>query len=492
MKKILKIYLFVIVVGFTACNDQYFDINTPVDSVPLDQLDMKDLMGPVLYNTMLAQYYASVVAGNYSQYFGGYGYSAAGKSEMASTWSNIYLRVLPNLKLIKDKANEKGALHYGAVALIVEAANIGLAADMWDKIPYSQAGQSSKYPHPDFDSQEQIYNSVFSLLDEAIHILEAPDNSFINMGSEDLIYGGDFDKWLRAAYTLKARFQLHLVQKGITTPNDVLTSIANGFTSNDDNFMMVYPENELNPWYQGSILTRQTGNYFVAPNDQIVSMMNGTSYPFQSGVITEDPRLHEIYQNEGDPGDPWRGGMNGGIGDSSDGEPLNTFFKEGGYYTSSTSPLILITYAEAMFIKAEAAFLSDGGTSTSTGSTTEAYNAYMAGISASMDQIGVDGTDYMADTSVDVGEAGLMLNHIMKEKYIANNLNAETYNDLRRYDFSSDVFKDLAIRLNLDDVVDDYDGLWFRRAIYPTSEKNANPKAFDYEEEPTVSVWWAQ
>jgi hypothetical protein len=29
-------------------------------------------------------------------------------------------------------------------------------------------------------------------------------------GREDSIYGGDVNKWVKAAYTLKARYQLHL------------------------------------------------------------------------------------------------------------------------------------------------------------------------------------------------------------------------------------------------------------------------------------------
>jgi hypothetical protein len=109
-----------------------------------------------------------------------------------------------------------------------------------------------------------------------------------------------------------------------------------------------------------------------------------------------------------------------------------------------------------------------------------------------MGQYGVDGTGYMADGAVAVGEDGLMLNHIMKEKYIANTLNSETYNDFRRYDFSANVFKGLALRLELDDSDSDYKGQWFRRAIYPVSERNANPDVVaKYEQEPTVNVWWA-
>jgi len=494
MKKLIKTFtiLTVILFGFAACSDSYYDVNTPADAVSYDQLDMKDLMGPVLYNTLLAQYSTTNVFGNYSQYFGGYGNAAAGRTELSGTWNYVYLYVLPNIKVIKEKAVAQNAKHYEAVALIIEAANLGLATDCWDAIPYSQASKPSEFPHPDFDSQEQIYADVFVLLDKAIGLLEAADNSFIGMGNEDLIYNGDFSKWLRAAYTLKARYELHLVQKGTKSPNDVLATIANGFNSNADDFMMTYPDDKLNPWYQNSILTRTTGNYYIAPNDQIISMMNGTSYPFESDALDIDPRLPVIYQNEGAEGSPWRGAMNGGDGSSSDGEPSNTYYKDGGYFTSATAPLILITYAEAMFIKAEAGFLANGGTTTSTGANSETYNAYVMGINASMTQFGADGTDYIADGAVDVGEDGLMLNHIMKEKYIANTLNSESYNDFRRYDFSANVFKGLALRLEEDDSDTDYKGQWFRRAIYPVSEKNSNPDIVaKYEQEPTVNVWWA-
>lgn len=494
MKKILKITTIwvVILFGCTACNKDYFDVNTPADAVEIDQLSMKDLMGPVLYNTLIAQYSANTTFSNYSQYIGGYGNGAAGRSELSGTWNSVYLSVLPNVRIIKEKAEAGNAKYIKAVALIVEAANIGLAADSWDAVPYSQASNPTEFAKPNFDSQEQVYNSVFQLLNEAIQLLEGPDNSGIKLGNEDLIYGGDFNKWLRAAYTLKARFQLHLVQKGVTSASDVLTSIEKGFTSNADNFMMIYPADELNPWYQNTILTRNTGNFYYAPCDQIISMMNGKSYPFESGLVEIDPRLPEIFQNEGNPGDPWRGAENGGDGTSSDGELANTYFKEGGYYTSATAPLILITYAEAMFIKAEAAFLANGGTTTSTGANSTAYDAYMEGIMASMMQFGAGGSDYMADAAVNVGEAGLMLNHIMKEKYIANILNVETYNDFRRYNFSPDVFKDLALRLEGDDVDSEFRGQWFRRAVYPTSERNANPDVVaQFEEQPTVDVWWA-
>ncbi len=494
MKKIIKItsLLVAILVGLVACNDDYFDVNTPADSVDVDQLGMKDLMGPVLYNTMIAQYSSSTGYSNYSQYIGGYGYTALGRSTFSGTWDNVYLNVLPNTKIIRQKANDLKATKYEAVAMIVEAANLGLATDTWDAVPYLQATQPSLYPKPDFDAQETVYNEIFKLLDQAIVKLDGTDDSGYTLGSEDLIYGGNYDKWKRAAYTLKARYQLHLLKRGKASTADILSNLSKGFTSNADNFVMKYPTDKLNPWYQNTILTRNTGNYFEAPSDQLISMMNGKYYPFESGSITEDPRLPAIFTKTV-AADPWRGGVSGGTGLSSDGQPLNTYFKDGGYYTTSTAPIALITYAEALFIKAEAHFLAGGGTTTSTGTNAESYDAYKLGIAASMAQIGVSGTAYLADTSVDVGADNLMLNHIMKEKYIANILNSETYNDFRRYNFSSDVFKGLTIRLGAEAEDPEFAGQWYKRGDYPVSERNANPDVVaEFEESPVTHVWWAQ
>ena len=489
MKNIMKniVILVLFAVSFTACDD-YLDVNTPSDAQNVADLDMKDIMGPVMLNTVYADYYAARSYGNYTQYFGSYGSGAAGITSASSSWSNIYSKVLPNIKVIREKASDQGAIHYGAVAKIIEAINVSFAVESWDNIPYSQVGVPFEFTNPALDDGQQVYNQALILLNEAISALEGSDSSLISMGAEDLIYDGDFDKWLRAAYTFKARMQLKMMKNGGTTASDVLATINNGFTSNSDNFELFFPEGKINPYYSDNILSRSTSNFFYAPNDQIVSMMNGTTYPFEGGVVNIDPRLPAIFENEGAVGDPWRGFMNGGTGESSDGEPANTYYKDGGYYTRADSPLIMITYAEAMFIKAEATFLANGGTTTNVGANAAAYAAYMEGINASMSKIGVDGSSYMADASVDVGQAGLMLNHIMKEKYIANIHNTETFSDMRRYNFSSDVFKGLALRLE-EDSESEYQGKWFRRAIYPLSEADTNTNVDYTESNSIIDVW---
>ena len=191
---ILKtIIIALIAVGFTSCDD-YLDVNTPSEAVNVDEVDMATLMAPVLQKTVYANYYTEATFGNYSQYFGGYGYSAAGKTQNSSTWSTIYLSILPNIKVIKEKSDAEGAKKYRAVAEIIEAINMGLAVDNWNNVPYSQATDPLETVYPEYDSGQQVYTDIIALLDKAITALQGTDDSGFSLGSEDLIYSGDYDK----------------------------------------------------------------------------------------------------------------------------------------------------------------------------------------------------------------------------------------------------------------------------------------------------------
>jgi hypothetical protein len=490
MKNILKIFIgLFLILSVNSCTDDYFDVNTPSSAANEEELRMSDLLAPAIYHTVTAQYYAARSFGNYSQYFTGQGGGTTVSTSNSSSWSQIYLYTLPNLKIIKKKAAESNAIHYDAVANILIAMNIGLATDSWDWIPYSEASQGIDNIKPAFDSQNDIYTEIESLLDNAISNLNKNDESVFSIGNDDIVYGGNIDKWKRLAYTLKARYSMHLTQKnGVSAANNALTYLANGFNSNDDDFEITYEEKNMNPWFTREVKARQTSNAHDKIGDQLVSYMDGTSYPFESGLVTLDPRLPVIAEKE-DPDAPFRGYITGGDGLSSDGEDANTNFKDGGFYTNLSAPITLISYSEALFLKAEAEFLVAGGTTTSVGSNAAAYDAYINGIVANMNKLNVNNNDYIADTAIGMGEANFKLEHLMKEKYIANFLNPETYNDLRRYDFSTDVFKDFA--LPLDHAETEYPGKFMLRVTYPSSEETRNPdNVAAHKQAPTTPVWW--
>lgn len=493
MKKyILNTIIIVLLISLVGCSDDYFEVNRPTGSADLDQIRMADLLGPVILHTINAQYYAETSFGNYTQHFTGQGGNATEETSVSGVWSRVYLYALPNLNVIIDIAEQNNAKNYEAIAYVLKAINLGIATDSYDNIPYSQASQGAANTTPAFDSQESIYNEIFSLLDNAISLLEQNDDSGFSIGDEDLVYEGEEDQWLKAAYTLKARYQLHLskVNGSTVAGSAALVSIENGFTSNSDDFQVFFNELNQNPWYIRQVLRKHTGNTHDKIGDQLVSTMDGSYFPFVDGIVTRDPRL-PIYAETDDASDDYRGYLTGGDGESSGGTNANTDFREEGYYTNSEAPLVLISYAEAMFIKAEAAFIAAGGDKSTVGGSAEAYNAYLEGISANMNKLSADGSDYIADGSVAVGEAGLMLKHIMKEKYIANFLNPETYVDFRRYDFSNEVF--VGLELPVDNADSEFPGEWYRRASYPSSESLRNPdNVAANSKSPTEPVWWEQ
>jgi len=493
MKNKLKtIISAILLIGLFGCSKDYFNVNTPTGAVNVNQLSMNDLLGPVIYHTVFAQYDAEQSFGNYTQNFVGQGGTAAGVTSIAGTWSNTYLHALPNLKVIREKAKTLNAKHFDGIAQILIAMNLGLVTDSYENVPYSEASLGAENLTPKFDTQESTYTTISSLLDSAISELEGPDDSGINpTAKSDLIYRGDLTKWLRTAYTLKARYELHLIKKNgtVVAANAALASIANGYTSNADDFQMSFTDKQINPWYSEEVLAKNTGNFHHVICNQLVSYMDGTSYPF-TGSVTIDPRL-PVYAQTDDGSNTYKGYVSGGSGISGDGSAANTDFREDGFYTNQSAPIVIISYAEAMFIKAEAEFLANGGTMTSSGTTTDGYTAYLDGIKANMNKLGVDFTNYVADPSVSMDAPNLKLQNIMKEKYIANFLNPETYVDVRRYDYSTSVFKNLA--LPADNALSEFPGKWFARAQYPSSETQRNPdNVTANQKSPTDPVWWQQ
>ncbi|MGN0004256.1 MAG: SusD/RagB family nutrient-binding outer membrane lipoprotein [Sphingobacterium composti] len=112
------------------------------------------------------------------------------------------------------------------------------------------------------------------------------------------------------------------------------------------------------------------------------------------------------------------------------------------------APTYVMTYAEMCFIKAEIYFKK--------GNNTLAFEAYKAGIKAHIDMMNAKLTAYgninpskspMSATAVTnflengIGAAGdLTLNKIMTQKYIAMSYSHQNWNDMRRYDYDSNVY----------------------------------------------------
>jgi hypothetical protein len=144
-------------------------------------------------------------------------------------WSQIYGGGgLFDLRQLQRQALSTGDSAYAGVGKVLEAWFVGLAADAWGDVPYSQAVDST-FPTPVLDPQDQVYAGLQARLDEAIASMNATSPGASPPGVEDLVYAGDLAKWTALAYTLKARYYLHTAERlGTPAYAAALAAATNG------------------------------------------------------------------------------------------------------------------------------------------------------------------------------------------------------------------------------------------------------------------------
>jgi hypothetical protein len=142
--------------------------------------------------------------------------------------------------------------------------------------------------------------------------------------------------------------------------------------------------------------------------------------------------------------------------------------------------MLMVTFAEMKFIEAEAYFLK--------GNSASAYTAYLAGINAHLAKVGVTTIiPYTSLPGVAVGSGTLTLELIMKEKYIAMYLNPEAWVDVRRYQYSADVYRGMSKPVNYNEALG---GEFIRRVLYPNEEINRNTAEVTPHIKPMQEIMW--
>jgi len=458
--KILKYSIYLSLLFVLGGCSGFLDVNSDPTRVSEADINVDVLLPTVIEGTSGAHfsegYYASKVTHQMDGITSGY-YE---KFTMSGAWSTIYLKNLNNLEVLIKKANEEESPYYAGAAKVLKALNLGLLTDGWENVPYTDALQGSNNVAPTYDNQEFIYSEIQSILDGAIVDLSAKEN-FRGIGKDDFSYGGNIEKWLKLAHSLKARYMVHLSNKSGMDWNAVLNEVALGLTSNDDDFQLKYTTDVANPWYSSvskkiteSIYTLTYGAYFI-------DNLSGTNYGVQ------DPRLLTLV-NKTDTTD----GFHGMASYDEEATSYNVLPTVETFYMGAESPLIMMSYSELKFIEAEAALKA--------GDDARAQTAYEEAVAANMDKLGVTMGSYLNDAGIGT----VSLQNIMTQKYVTLIFNPEAWNDMRRYNFSGDVFKNF--------VVPEYNGRTEpgQRAVYPSTESSRNSANYTKNlKDFTVKMW---
>jgi hypothetical protein len=474
-------FLFIVAASLGSCKKDYLDVNE-VNPNQTQSPPLNGLLTVVTYQTGINVYRAGNVTSYFMQYLASP--NTSGGSDIyddvdrSTLWfvtddlnvvgdegSGVY-NTLRDGRVMLYKAAGSNAFEHVGVAKVTEAMNMSMLIDLFGDVPYSKAIDSSSF-QPEYDKAEDIFNACLKLLDEAVIEFDKPDPTIKLDANSDVIHAGNKAAWKKTAYALKARLLNRLKETAAYNPTAILDALSKAYTSSADDAQITKFANR-SPWNQ---VAANNASLLLDGwmSEQFIQALNGTTY----GVF--DPRIKYITDTTrfGD----YRGTPNGRGRTGTGTNKEESYLSLNGFYSKGGAPLLLVTYTEMKFIEAEVTFATDKARS---------YAAYLAGIAAHMDKLGVTASEkntYLSDPAVAVGVANFAIDHIFKEKYVAMFLHPEAWTDARRYDYK---YKDFTLPLNAALPT------FIRRMGYPSSEKDRNGENVPNVGSLADKLWWDQ
>ncbi len=336
----------------------------------------------------------------------------------SSTFNNAWNRTYRNLyalQIIRQRCSaggeEAGANRLLGMAEVLTALNLATLTDLMGNIPWSEALQPGKVYQPELNSQEAIYQEIFTLLDQAIEHLGMEDKQgLVPVGTQDLIYGSldtteQAHRWIQTAYGLKARYALRL---SLRNPQyaQVIELVDNSFTQSTEQCAYPYDgSTSINPFY-AFFLNRR---YFGA-SESLHKKLAERNDPREKVFFIPYPGQSEIrFAPNGSP------------------EQRQGYYGLSGLLNPTRSTFLL-SYHELQFIKAEA--------QVRLGDTQAAQISLRNAVVAAFEMVGLLAQQAEEYFTVEVLPRFNVkpLNEIILQKYLAcyEGEVVEAYNDHRR------------------------------------------------------------
>jgi len=302
-----------------------------------------------------------------------------------------------------------------AVARIMKAYFYLYLTDRWGMIPYSEALQGSENIKPKFDTQEAIYTSLFTEIDEALGSINTSGTL-----KGDILFNGDMSHWKKFANTMKLVMAMRVSNANQSLGQQKLTEAYNagviGSVAENMHYPYLTEDTNDNPW-QDRFQTRED----FAVSDVFIDFLNNHN----------DPRIASYAELPLSDATGTYVGCPYGVANPNVLQSDISFITSDIIYDGTQTGGMIFSYAQICFSMAEAALR---------GMTTvgDAETWYNLGIDASMAQWGVaeaDAAAYKAQAEV-AYDAAKGLEQIATQKWAALYMQgAEAWSEWRRLDF---------------------------------------------------------
>lgn len=271
--------------------------------------------------------------------------------------------------------------------------------DTYGNVPYSEALKAPAVLSPKYDDAKTIYTSLLTRLDAAIAKIDTNADGY----ASDYAYHGDMNKWKRLANSIKLRLAMNLADVDAAASKTAAESaIASGvLASNADNYAMSFDGSQFKSPFHDELVA--SGRFDFVPTKLVMDYMNANN----------DPRIPILFNPavDGANAGQYPGGTFGSLNAYTQNANLGNK-TTGKYFSSATGPITLLSYAEVMFLRTEAAArgYNAGGT---------AATLFSSAIQASMDQYKVTPASAAVYKAAVVYDAVNWKRSIGKEAFIA-------------------------------------------------------------------------
>lgn len=292
-----------------------------------------------------------------------------------NVWPHGY-NAMKQIKNVRTAARTSEQLQYIAIADIWESYIMYTMTNFYGDIPYFAATKDTLVYTVDYDKQADIYAAILEKLKDANDLIEANPSNVDAVS--DYIYQGDITKWRKLSNTLRIRMCMHMYNADPESAKNILNEILNNpqkypvFTSNSDN---CYVHNDGSNNNRTSMFAREPSTWkenlmssnvmierlislkdprlplYAYPPAKLHANENEGLLPTNPGTVKYIGHLYGITTQDSDSRI-----YNGGAEYASHVGPWFRHLDENGETTEETkrTPEILVTYAEMLFLLAEA------------------------------------------------------------------------------------------------------------------------------------------
>ena len=354
MKRLLTYGTLLLLLGIASC-DNWLDVN--YDPNNPSEVEYEDLLASGISSV------AYVMGGKYqvlgalwaqhwtqspgaSQYSGIDSYDINSSTFDANQFGELYAGALKNLEEIRQRATAEKEWNYVFVATVMQVYVYQVLADLYDALPLNEGLQGelgNMAPH--WQTASEVYDSLFLRLDR-VQAVDLDEDELKVPAGNDLLFGGDMDKWREFSNTLELKMYLRLSEVNPAKAQMGIEELFNqeaGFLTG--HILMTQFSNETgrrNPLYETEVNT--FGN-----NPNLVLSRTYHSYLQENGDYDRLDAMFATPASGGDHKSAKQGDYNpqdepSGINSSSYSKP----------YMSATFPVFLMSYMESCFLQAEA------------------------------------------------------------------------------------------------------------------------------------------